>query len=78
MAARILDFGTRRRRVFSVTLRPLYSQGKSPGYPLDRRLGGPQSLHCILKRVVVANLAKCYCKALCMWIKLKSATKYEW
>jgi hypothetical protein len=26
-----------------VTLRPLYSQGKSPWYPLDGRLGGPQS-----------------------------------
>jgi hypothetical protein len=25
------------------TLRPLYPQGKSPWYPLDRRLGGPQS-----------------------------------
>jgi hypothetical protein len=23
--------------------RPLYPQGKSPQYPLDRRLGGPQS-----------------------------------
>jgi hypothetical protein len=23
--------------------RSLYAQGKSPGYPLDRRLGGPQS-----------------------------------
>jgi len=22
---------------------PLYHQGKSPWYPLDRRLGGPQS-----------------------------------
>jgi len=22
---------------------PLYTQGKSPWYPLDRRLGGPQS-----------------------------------
>jgi len=22
---------------------PLYSQGKSPWYPLDRRLGGPRS-----------------------------------
>jgi hypothetical protein len=29
--------------VVSFTLRPLYSQGKSPWYPLDRRLGGPQS-----------------------------------
>jgi len=26
----------------SFTLRPLYPQGKSPWYPLDRRLGGPQ------------------------------------
>jgi hypothetical protein len=29
--------------VVSFTPRPLYSQGKSPRYPLDRRLGGPQS-----------------------------------
>jgi hypothetical protein len=29
--------------VVSFTLRPLYPQGKSPWYPLDRRLGGPQS-----------------------------------
>jgi hypothetical protein len=27
----------------SLTLRPLYPRGKSPQYPLDRRLGGPQS-----------------------------------
>jgi hypothetical protein len=27
----------------SFTPRPLYPQGKSPRYPLDRRLGGPQS-----------------------------------
>jgi hypothetical protein len=27
----------------SFTPRPLYPQGKSPWYPLDRRLGGPQS-----------------------------------
>jgi len=27
----------------SVTLRPLYLQGNGPWYPLDRRLGGPQS-----------------------------------
>jgi hypothetical protein len=27
----------------SFTLRPLYSQGKSPRYQFDRRLGGPQS-----------------------------------
>jgi hypothetical protein len=29
--------------VVSFTLRPLYSQGKSPRYPLARRLVGPQS-----------------------------------
>jgi hypothetical protein len=27
----------------SFTPRPLYPQGKSPWYPLDRRLGEPQS-----------------------------------
>jgi hypothetical protein len=37
----ILDLGTR----WSGSFRPqlLYPQGKSPRYPLDRRLGGPQS-----------------------------------
>jgi hypothetical protein len=39
----ILDFDNRRRRVVSFTRRPLYTQGKSPWYPLDRKLGGPQS-----------------------------------
>jgi hypothetical protein len=29
--------------VFSFTLWSLYAQRKSPRYPLDRRLGGPQS-----------------------------------
>jgi hypothetical protein len=29
--------------VFILTTRPLYPQGKSPWYPLDMRLGGPQS-----------------------------------
>jgi hypothetical protein len=29
--------------VVSSTLQPLYSQGKSPWYPLERRLSGPQS-----------------------------------
>jgi hypothetical protein len=38
----ILDIGTR-RWVVSFTPRPLYSKGKNPRYPLDRRLGGPQS-----------------------------------
>jgi hypothetical protein len=31
------------KRVVSFTPLPLYSRGKSPCYPLDRRLGGPQS-----------------------------------
>jgi hypothetical protein len=43
IAPRILDLGTRWRWVVSFTPRPLYPQGKSPRYPLDRRLGGPQS-----------------------------------
>jgi hypothetical protein len=29
--------------VFNFTPRPLYHRGKRPRYPLDRRLGGPQS-----------------------------------
>jgi hypothetical protein len=36
------DLGTRWRWVVSFTPRPLYSWGKSPLYPLDRRLGGAQ------------------------------------
>jgi hypothetical protein len=43
IAPRILDLGTRWRWVVSFTPRPLYHQGKSPWYPLDRRLGRPQS-----------------------------------
>jgi hypothetical protein len=37
------DLGTRWRWVVSFTSRPHYPQGKSPRYPLDRRLGGAQS-----------------------------------
>jgi hypothetical protein len=40
---RTLDLGTRWRGVVSSTTRPLYSQEKSPWYPLDRRMGGSQS-----------------------------------
>jgi hypothetical protein len=43
IAPRILDLGTRGRWMVSFTPRPLYPQGKSPWYPLYRRLGGPQS-----------------------------------
>jgi hypothetical protein len=43
VAPRILDLGTRCRWVVSFTPRPLHPQGKSPLYPLHRRLGGPQS-----------------------------------
>jgi hypothetical protein len=38
-----LDLGTSWRWVVNFTRRPLYPRGKSPRYPLDRRLGGPQS-----------------------------------
>jgi hypothetical protein len=39
-----LDFATRWRWVVSFTPRPLYyTGGKRPRYPLDRRLGRPQS-----------------------------------
>jgi hypothetical protein len=37
------DLGTRWRWVVSFTSRPIYPQEKSACYPLDRRLGGPQS-----------------------------------
>jgi hypothetical protein len=43
IAPRIPDLCTRWRWVVSFTPRPLYSQGNSPWYPLDRRLGEPQS-----------------------------------
>jgi hypothetical protein len=39
----VLHLGTRCRWVISFTPRPLYLQRKSPWYPLDRRLDGPQS-----------------------------------
>jgi hypothetical protein len=41
--AKKLVWKYRWRWVVSFTPRPLYSQGKSPWYPLDRRLCGPQS-----------------------------------
>jgi hypothetical protein len=40
---RILDLGTRWKREVSFTSRPLYPQGKSLWYPLDRRLRGTQN-----------------------------------
>jgi hypothetical protein len=43
-APRILDLGARWRWVVNFSPRPLYPQVKSPWYPLDRRLGEPQSL----------------------------------
>jgi hypothetical protein len=43
IAPRILDLGTRWRWVVSFTARPLYFRGKSPWYPLNWTLGGPQS-----------------------------------
>jgi hypothetical protein len=38
-----LDLGTSWRWVVSFTPLPLYPQGNSPQYPLDRRLGRPRS-----------------------------------
>jgi hypothetical protein len=43
IAPGILDLGTRWRWVVSFAPWPLYPQGKSPSYTLDRRLGGLQS-----------------------------------
>jgi hypothetical protein len=39
-----IDLGTRWRWVVNFMPRQLYPQGKSPWYPLDIRLGGPQSM----------------------------------
>jgi hypothetical protein len=43
MAPRILNLSTRWKWVVSLTPRSLYPLGKSPWYPLDKMLGGPQS-----------------------------------
>jgi hypothetical protein len=40
---RIPDLGISWRLVVTFTPRPLYPRTKSPWYPLDRRLGGPQN-----------------------------------
>jgi hypothetical protein len=42
-SSNILGLGTRWRRMISFTPRPLNSRGKSFRYPLDMRLGWPQS-----------------------------------
>jgi hypothetical protein len=43
IAPHILDLSTRWRLEVSFTPLPFYPQGESPWYPLDSRLGGPQS-----------------------------------
>jgi hypothetical protein len=43
IAPRILDLGTRWRCVVSFTHRPLYLQGQSTRFTLDKRPGGPKS-----------------------------------
>jgi hypothetical protein len=43
IAPRIIDLGTRWRWVVTFTPQPLYPQGNSHWYKLDRRLGGTQS-----------------------------------
>jgi hypothetical protein len=40
---RVLELGTRWKWVASFKHRPLYPRGKSPRYPSDRSLGGPQN-----------------------------------
>jgi hypothetical protein len=53
----IIDLDTSWRWVVSLMPRPLYPQGKSPWYTLDRRLGGPQnSLDDMEKRKFLALL----------------------
>jgi hypothetical protein len=54
----ILDLSTVWKWVVSFTLRPLYPQGKIPHYPLNRRLGGPQSRsgHCWEERYLLPLL----------------------
>jgi len=42
-AMRILDLDTIQRRVVSFTPRPPHTQERSPWFPFDRMLGGPQS-----------------------------------
>jgi hypothetical protein len=39
----ILDLSNRWRLVVSFKAQPLYPWGKSPWYPLERRLGGSQT-----------------------------------
>jgi hypothetical protein len=59
IAPRILDLGTRWRWVVSFTPWPIYPQGKKPWYPLDRRLGGPQSrLDAAVKRQIPDHLVR--------------------
>jgi hypothetical protein len=43
IASHILDLSISWRWMVSFMLWPLYPQGKSPWYPLDRMFGGPQS-----------------------------------
>jgi hypothetical protein len=43
IARYLLNLSTRWMWVVTITSRPLNPQGKSPRYPLDRRLGGSQS-----------------------------------
>jgi len=69
---RVLDVGTRRRWVASFTPRLLHPQEKISWYPLDRRLGGPQSRYKrgngeknsqplpVLEPSIIQPVAQCY------------------
>jgi hypothetical protein len=72
IAPYILDLNIRWRCVISFTSWLLHPQGKSPWYPLDRRLGGPQSwsgcsgeeinFHRVLglDPLIIQHIAQCY------------------
>jgi hypothetical protein len=52
IAPHILDLSTRWRWVVNFMPWPLYSQGKNPWYPLDRRLGEPRAgLDAVVKKI---------------------------
>jgi len=52
----VLDLGTRSRWVVSFMPWPLYPQGKSPQYPLNRRLGRSQRWWNYKDRTFISNL----------------------
>jgi hypothetical protein len=58
-APRILNLGTRCRRVFSFTHPSIYPRGNSARYPLGWRLGGPPELFWVQCQ---RNIISCSCR----------------